>query len=840
MFGLQFLLLSAALTTQDAAQSAFLFSRIDGEFRFASSLDRGATTLLPLLTRSERIVRAEVHRRDIRLRIVAALDTPLTLSRCTVSAWTHGTEDRVFLDEQGHPKLACELRLPRSVRSTTSGHDWLPHFARQDASCAPTDLYTIDLGDTPCAVFLFGAESSPGLSPTEQQPKSDPRGFQSITLSPGPHRASVLREQEGTITISTRGADLDQLQLGVLTALDAGEPLAIRWGRLYAGAPSAASPRPDHPRSPRVSGAPVRVLAETFLTLQDDPITIPAGHILELGITPPPSAIADHTWTLALKTQIAHARTGLTEAAARTPARDWFRDTAREAGVDFVHMEGPAMQLDIRPTMGPGAAWGDANADGWPDLYLVQGGGRAGSTAPTNRLFQSDGDGTFTDRSEASGTDDSGAGMGALFFDQDGDGDLDLYIANYGPDTLFLNNGEGVFTRTTVDEAGDAWSAGLSAGDADSDGDLDLYITSYLDYDPDKMVTGSAGTHRREDPTEMLPFAFPGAPNRLLRGGEAITDSAEQCGVRDAAGRGMQPVWWDFDQDGDEDLYIANDVSPNVLYERTPEGLHDISFDAGMDDPRGGMGLAIGDVDSDGDEDLFLTNWQLESNALYLNNTVHHSEQRSRTGSFRDATVSSGLGPPSIGVTSWGCELFDADLDGDLDLFIANGYTSPDYVGTSICVGQANHFFLGDGDGRFTAANELGGEALAAKLPSRCVIACDYDRDGRMDLAVTANNSVFQLLHNEAPRRGHWLGLRLHAPAPNTHAIGARVTLRAGEDEWLRTVRAGRSYLGGNAPELHFGLGGREQLDEIMVVWPDGTRTRHEVPGVDRFIDIVR
>jgi hypothetical protein len=109
-----------------------------------------------------------------------------------------------------------------------------------------------------------------------------------------------------------------------------------------------------------------------------------------------------------------------------------------------------------------------------------------------------------------------------------------------------------------------------------------------------------------------------------------------------------------------------------------------------------------------------------------------------------------------------------------------------------------------------------------------------------MDLAVTANNSVFQLLHNEAPRRGHWLGLRLHAPAPNTHAIGARVTLRAGEDEWLRTVRAGRSYLGGNAPELHFGLGDREQLDEIMVVWPDGTRTRHEVPGVDRFIDIVR
>jgi hypothetical protein len=650
---------------------------------------------------------------------------------------------------------------------------------------------------------------------------------------------------KGTLTLSTAEVALDQVLLGTIEDLDGGTPLALRWGRLLKGKPTPdrawLGRGPTRPGAPSVSGAPTRITAERLAALASQPLLIPRGHVLELGITPPPATEEGETWTLWFQADTEATSSRPIEAAAHTPRRAWFRDVAAEVGVDFVHMEGPEMQLDIRPTMGPGAAWGDANGDGWPDLYLVQGSGRAGSLRPTNRLFLNTRDGSFSDASSQSATDDDGAGMGALFFDRDADGDLDLYVANYGPDVLFMNDGEGCFSRAAMDESTGGWSAGLCAGDADSDGDLDLYITSYLDYDLEKMVEGGRSTgHRREDPTEMLPFAFPGAPNQLLLGGELLRDQAESAGVLDAGGRGMQPIFWDFDQDGDQDLYIANDVSPNVLYENGPEGLRDISFDSGMDDPRGGMGVAIGDVDADGDEDLLLTNWQLESNALYLNNTVHHAEQGSHTGSFRDATVSSGLGPAGIGVTSWGCELFDADLDGDLDLFVANGYTSPDYVSTGTCVGQPNHFFLGDGEGRFRDASELAGAALRAELPSRCVIACDYDRDGLLDLAITANNAAFQLLHNEALPAGHWLGVHLVDEAPNPHAIGARVTLRSGEREWIRTVRAGRSYLGGNAPELHFGLGDAADLEELTVTWPDGELTHHKLPGLDRFVTISR
>ena len=324
----------------------------------------------------------------------------------------------------------------------------------------------------------------------------------------------------------------------------------------------------------------------------------------------------------------------------------------------LVHFEGPDEQLDIRPTMGPGVAWGDFDGDGWQDLYLVQGAGRAGSEPNPNRLLRNLGatrapDGPwFEDVTERARVGDTGAGMGALFADLDGDGDLDLYVANQGLDSLHLNQGDGTFADARDLLPGhDLWSAGVAAADTDRDGDLDLYVTSYLEYDVTKMPPAEElGRYQREDPVEMLPFAFPGQRNVFLRndgvgpdGRPRFTDTTEALGLLDVPGRGMQPVFWDFDRDGDQDLYVANDVSYNVLFRNEGDGtFKDVSFATGLDDPRGGMGLAAGDVDADGDEDVFLTNWQLDANALYLNNLAAPFETRTRRAAFQDAAVRAG------------------------------------------------------------------------------------------------------------------------------------------------------------------------------------------------------
>jgi hypothetical protein len=561
------------------------------------------------------------------------------------------------------------------------------------------------------------------------------------------------------------------------------------------------------------------------------------GYIVEL-----PALDQGRTATVLLELEAGAAVPRAREA--RAPAAPLLRDVSRAAGVDFVHLEGPDLQLDIRPTMGPGAAWGDVDGDGWNDLFLAQGDGRG--VALPDRLYRNLGDGRFEDATDGAGLGAGGAGMGALFFDADGDGDLDLYVAQYGLDALYANDGAGHFRDVSRDAglALELWSAGVAAADYDGDGDLDLYVTSYLDYDPEKMPPAEElSTYQREDPLEMLPFAFPGQRNVLLRndsqpGKLAFTDVTLELGVANEQGLGMQAIWWDFDRDGDPDLYVANDVTPNALFRNDGDGTFtDVTFAVGLDDPRGGMGLALGDVEGDGDEDVFLTNWQLEANALYLDRAVGPHAASTRRARFHDGTVAAGLGPAGIGVTSWGPVFFDLELDGDLDLFVANGYTSPDYASTGVCLGQPDHLFTNDGRGRFTAAFE---RLAGAPLASRGAVGCDYDRDGRVDVLVTANNGRARLLHNEAPvaQGCHWLGVRLAGAGPNTFGVGAVVTLEAGERRLVRSLAAGTGYLTGNAPELHFGLGPVAGPVSAVVRWPSGAETRHAGLALDGFVTL--
>ncbi|QDU85513.1 FG-GAP repeat protein [Planctomycetes bacterium Pla163] len=817
------------------------------------------SVLLPIISRSEVVVRPDVGPDGIEIATVTPRGgTPATL---LVQACVHPS-DHQLAQVDGVFVLLGPPELPRTrILEFETGErrsDAVPRLARRDGIHASVDLLELCLDDPQDPGLSLvaiapggrgGATRTPGLEFSEWVALGGPLA-EHVHGERDPRTGLGMRTNLGSTSASEIWVwAVDQL---FLTPTRSPLPPILVEG---------IRPPPSEPPSElvaHVQGA-VDLADAEFHRLRFDAIEAAAGTTVTYVVT-----FVDAADSMALLR--------------RADPSGFFLDAAVESieplrnRVAFdgdslaraVHLEGPDEQLDIRPTMGPGAAWGDVDLDGWNDIYVVQGGGREGSPIPTNRLFENDASmlardtRSFTDVTDTWGGADTGAGMGALFLDADGDRDLDLFVANYGADVLFENRLEEstdgtpklVDVSATAGVGGDLWSAGICAGDVDNDGDLDLYVTSYLEYDESQMPSLEDLPYQREDPVAMLPFAFPGQRNQLLINestpdGLRFVDRAKEWRAADELGRGMQPIMFDFDRDGWLDLYVANDVSPNVLFKNNKDGrFRDVSFATGMDDPRGGMGVALGDVDMDGDEDLFLTNWELEPNALYTSNLQAHASQRHRVATFRDTIVKSGLGPHGVGVTSWAAVLFDLENDGDLDLFVANGYTSPDYESTGICVGQPDHLFTNDGRGKFTVAHEKiapFAENGGRDLPSRCAIECDFDRDGDVDLFVTANNSAYRLLENHtrepgapnAEGAGHWLGVKLLAPAPNTYAIGARVEVVTDRRTFVRTLLAGSGYLGGNAPELHFGLGTAERIERV-VVHPPGYDAATDGPVAPR------
>lgn len=781
--------------------------------------------LAPLTSLSPEVTRAEFIRGELNVEVRASGEAPEVVA----TALLHGRDEFVVLDGE-RPQVVRNALAPADA--TTGGQDqsastWdLAHLIRRDQNCVHggTVVITPPKASAESMLLLFGRP--------HQQPSSGVRmgwgvrvdGVKAF-LPADPLRPLVLEAGNSPITIELGDAWLDAAMF-----VTPATPL----GSLPLARTDAGPKRPD--------SAIVFSMGDELEARLDEPETAMTLW-LRVDSAGPEASSRDAGDRANVESQ-APSFTPVTP-----PATDVLVDSTFDRGLHAVHFEGEAEQLDIRPTMGPGAAWGDVDGDGWLDLVVLQGGGRPGTALLPDRLYRGTESGRFEDITERAHLGRGDAGMGALLADINGDGHLDLYCANYGQDRLFQGKGDGTFEeRTNLLPELDLYSASVTAADYDGDGDLDLYITSYLDYDLEKMPPAEElGRYQREDPIVMLPFAFPGQRNVFLKnltaetGELAFEDVTESLGMLDVQGRGMQSVFWDFDRDGDEDLYVANDVSFNVLFRNEGDGtFKDVSFSTGLDDPRGGMGLAVGDVDLDGDEDVFLTNWQLETNALYLNSVVSHKTSKRRRASFHDYTVRSGLGPSGIGRTSWGAELFDLDLDGDLDLYVANGYTSPDYESTGICVGQTDQLFLGDGTGKFKAPKTLPAALDAIIQSSRGAIGADFDRDGDVDLLVTANNGRVVLLENRAPRLGRWTGVRLLQKGLNTRAIGAEVvvTLENGQVQ-RRSVRAGQGYLTGNAPEVHFGLGKAAAIRSIEVVWPDGVRTQH-VGQLDAWQTITR
>ena len=519
-----------------------------------------------------------------------------------------------------------------------------------------------------------------------------------------------------------------------------------------------------------------------------------------------------------------------------------FRDVTLAAGIDFVHSHGSRSSL-LPEDMGSGAGFVDYDNDGDLDLYVVNNPGplkvEISSKSPGNILYRNNGDGTFIDVTETAGVGDRGHGMGCVFGDYDNDGDADLYVTNFGSNILYRNNGDGTFSDVT-EEAGvgdDQWSTGAIFGDYDRDGDLDLYVCNYVEYSLasiEKMKSESKQAGKSV-PSALNPIAFDAQDNILFRnnGDGTFSDVTAELGVAANGGRSMQAIFTDFDLDGDLDLYVANDLTPNFVYENNGDGTFaDVSRESWAADFRGSMGLATGDYDSDGDLDLFISHWIDQENTLYRNLWVEGSEitdtKTTEADPIRliDESYGSLLAEISMKDIGWGTDFFDYDNDSDLDIFVANGSTFQYLEMPKFLIRQKDRLFRNEGNGSFIEiANDVGIGTLPSRV-GRGVAFGDYDNDGDVDFFVVNNHDRAVLWRNDGGNRNAWLQVKLVGTADNRDGVGSKIRVTAGGLTQIREINAGASYMSFNSLTAEFGLGQESMVDSIEVVWPNGETER--------------
>jgi hypothetical protein len=466
---------------------------------------------------------------------------------------------------------------------------------------------------------------------------------------------------------------------------------------------------------------------------------------------------------------------------------------------------------------------------------------------PGTRLFRNDlghsARGTrrlhFTDVTEKTGLRFLGQGMGVAVGDYDNDGRPDVYLTAFGPNALYHNDGNGTFTDVTraagVDDP--RWSTSATFFDHDGDGDLDLFVANYLDFTVagNKTCFDAVGARDFCSPAHYRP-----APGRLFRneGGGRFADVTEASGIAKAFGPGLGAVAADFDGDGRLDLYVANDGAANQLWLNRGQGtfeeqglLSGTAYNAeGL--PQGSMGVAAGDVDADGDEDLLVTNLPREGSVLYMNQGA---------GRFQDMSDAWGLRAPSLPFTGFGAGWLDYDNDGALDLFVANGAVTivEAQRGQVYPFRQPKQLFHNEGRPPLREVPpEAAGPAVSLAEVSRAAAFGDVDEDGGVDVLVTNNNGPPRLLLNQAPR-GHWLQVRLRGVQDNVDGLGAWVGLvRKGSPTLWRRAHTDGSYLAARDSRVHFGLGASTAYESLLVRWPSGRRETWTGQGADRTVTL--
>ena len=507
-----------------------------------------------------------------------------------------------------------------------------------------------------------------------------------------------------------------------------------------------------------------------------------------------------------------------------------FTDQTQAAGIHFKHTNGASKQKYLPETMGAGGLFFDYNKDEHLDIYLVNSGTLSRNAQSLRHadhadvLYRNNGDGTFTDATVEAGLQQNyGYGMGCLAADYDNDGDADLYLTNFGRNQLYRNNGDGTFTDVTSQAGvGDgSWSVSASFGDFNLDGYLDLYVTNYLDY---QLETAHAcflgGIHIYCGPHE-----YPGARDTLYRndGDGTFTDVTARAGLH-KGGKGLGTLFTDYNSDGYPDIFVANDAIPDFLYRNNGDGTFtDVAIATGVAYNSEGratasMGIATGDYDNDGVSDLFITNFSLEINSLFHNDS---------DGFYTMTTFETGLADPSFSQLGFGTQFLDADNDGTLELFVANGHVwdNVSKITPSLSYKQQCQIFGNIGTGQYSDLSETAGPFFKRPVVARGVAIGDYNNDGAVDILVTCCGEVPALLRNDsqtARRKNSWVKIRLIGTESNRDGIGAKVWVQTNRSTQFKEATSGGSYASSSDPTLHFGIGTQETIESIKVEWQSG------------------
>lgn len=536
-----------------------------------------------------------------------------------------------------------------------------------------------------------------------------------------------------------------------------------------------------------------------------------------------------------------------------------FTDVTGVATIDFRHTHGAVGDYHYPETFGSGVAWLDVDADGRLDLYFVDGGRlpdtgtNAGPDRATheplipagNRLYRNASrldTVQFEDVTEAWRARSTSYGMGVAAADANGDGLVDLFLSNVGPNELLVQR-EHTFHRLSI-PTDSAWSTGCAFTDLDLDGDLDLAVVNYVHFDASDLHACQRGSIRTYcDPGVYEPMGDALFRNTLQETGEFSLVEITQDARFGAAARSLGIGIGDLDLDGDSEIYVANDGQHNFLYRNDSIPgrilLLDVSLTAGTrfnsnGMAEAGMGVGIDDLDADGYPDLVVANFSRETHTLY--------QHTGKGLSFRDVTREAGLARASFLPLGFGVSLFDADLDGDVDLFSAHGHVldKAAEIDASLTYAQPDGLFLNEA-GRFEDHSTALGVAYHVPRPSRSSAGADYDGDGDVDLIVTSVGGRPRLLRNDLDTDRHWLVVELQTQLPGNRAgWGSRVEVEAPGSRQTRQLQTGGSYLSAPPPRLHFGLGRDVSKVDITVHWPGGAaETWHQLP-VDEHVQLVQ
>ncbi len=510
-------------------------------------------------------------------------------------------------------------------------------------------------------------------------------------------------------------------------------------------------------------------------------------------------------------------------------------DITAEAGIAFQHTHGGSGRQYTVEFMVAGLATWDYDGDGYTDIYFLNGAPLKGTNvdqAPRNALYRNNGDGTFTDVTDAAGVGDTGYGLGVTVGDYDNDGNQDLYLNNFGPNALYHNNGDGTFSNVTLDAdvaCGEQFGAGTCFLDMEGDGDLDLYVGNYLNFTYQRHAMVAASAY----PYPPGPQDYPRSADSLYRnnGDGTFSDVSRLSGIGRVAGTSMGMICFDYEEDGDTDIFVGNDAMMNYLFRNDGTGrFEEIGLLAGLacnghGGENGSMGVDCGDYNNDGLLDLFMTDYTGELPVLYRN---------LGNGLFDDATNAAGAGQPAFIQTAWGTGLVDFDNDANRDIFMACGHFLENVgeIDNRAAYRASNLLLMNTGKGRFVNVSSRSGPGLAVVQCSKGAAFDDLDNDGDVDVAVLNTGTRPTILRNDTKTDNHWLEIELHGRASNRDGVGARVTVIAGDSAWVAEVHSGRGYQSHFGSRLHFGLSDHDHVDRIEVRWLGGAKeTFRHVPS---------